>query len=100
MQNFLKIMLMWLLQDVLFALAALLLVVTVYRIRFVWKGTMASYSFVCMQKIVVYQSVEVEASTRLSRYLQISLCDPGAGPVRRPCLPSGYRPFYIRLQVF
>jgi hypothetical protein len=59
MQSLVKIMLMWLLQDALFALAAVLLGVTVYRIRFVRSEAKASRSFVCVRQLVLYQSLEV-----------------------------------------
>ena len=59
MQSLVKIMLIWLLQDALFALAAVLVGFTIYRIRFVWKDARVSRSFVCARQLVMYQSVEV-----------------------------------------
>ena len=61
MQGLVKIMLMWLLQDALFVLAALLVGITIYRIRFVWREARASRSFVCARQLVIYQSIEVRS---------------------------------------
>jgi hypothetical protein len=58
MQTLVKMMLSWLLQDLFFAISALLVGVSFYRLRFIVPRS-NSRSFVCFRQMVLQQSVEV-----------------------------------------
>jgi hypothetical protein len=58
MQDLVKMMLSWLLQDLHFAISALFVGVSFYRLRFVVPSS-NSRSFVCFRQMVLQQSVEV-----------------------------------------